>query len=379
MGFYLNAMDSLNSYYEEYSSPYFVDKSLMLEDLSGRIRTNTKYVCITRPRRFGKSVTANMIASYYSRAGNAQSLFSNLKISEKKMHREYCGQYDVIFISMNEIPRRCENYSQYIERIESRLLKDLIKAYPDAEIGREDAIWDAFKVVYDTYNSRQFIFVLDEWDFIFHKDFVTDTDKASYIMFLSNLLKGKAYVALAYMTGILPISKYSSGSELNMFLEYTMATMELYSDCFGFTDEEVDILYDKYLRLQPNPKISREGLKIWYDGYQTPGKTRMYNPRSVVAALKNNQLAGYWTSSGPYDEIFYYINHNVAAVRDDLARMVAGTAVLANVQEYAASSMNLTTRDEIFSAMVVYGFLSFGNGRVSIPNKELIEVLRDTL
>lgn len=164
-----------------------------------------------------------------------------------------------------------------------------------------------------------------------------------------------------------------------MFSEYTMATREKYSSYFGFTDKEVDDLYGRYLEYTQEPKVSREGLRQWYDGYQTLTGDRMYNPRSVVCALKDNQLSNYWTSSGPYDEIFYYIEKNVADVRDDMALMVSGIPVSAKVQEFAATSMNLKTRDEIFSAMVVYGFLSYANGKVLIPNKELMDKFTDML
>ena len=169
----------------------------------------------------------------------------------------------------------------------------------------------------------------------------------AYTKFLSILLNDQPYVELAYMTGILPIAKYSSGSELNMFYEYTMATKKKYSEYFGFTNEEVDDLYQRYMRLEQSPKVSRSGLKLWYDGYQTMSGKPLYNPRSVVGALSDNQLGSYWTSSGPYDEIFYYIETNVDTVRDDIAVMVAGTPVSAKVQEYAATSMNSTTKDEI--------------------------------
>ncbi len=316
---------------------------------------------------------------FFSGVGNAQDIFDRLKIAESAHYKKYMGNYDVVFISFNELPRRCKSYEQYIERIENRLLKDLQQAYPDADIQMEDAVWDAFAAVYAAYGRKRFVFVLDEWDFIFHRDFVTLCDRKAYIDFLSNLLKGKAYVALAYMTGILPIAKYSSGSELNMFLEYTMASEELYGDDFGFTEEEVDKLYERFLENQQHPRVSRDGLRLWYDGYHTKQGRRVYNPRSVVAALTNNNLGNYWTSAGPYDEIFYYIEHNTAEVRDDLAKMVADIPVSANVQEYAAVSMNLATKDEIFSAMVVYGFLSYEEGYVRIPNKELMDRFRDML
>lgn len=379
MGNYLNTAAVCDAYSREFHSPYFVDKSLLLEQLIPRIETNASYICITRPRRFGKSVMAYMIASFFSRTCNADTIFHQLKISAADSYKNYLGKYDVIFISFHELPRKCRSYEQYIERIENRLLKDLKEAYPEAGIQDEDALWDAFSSVYRAYHSKKFIFVLDEWDFIFHRDFVTQRNQKEYLDFLSNLLKGKAYVSLAYMTGILPIAKYSSGSELNMFLEYTMASEELYGDYFGFTETEVDALYEKFRANQPNPAITREGLRLWYNGYRTKQGEQLYNPRSVVAALTNNNLGNYWTSAGPYDEIFYYIGQNTADVRDDLAKMISGIPVSANVREYAATSMNLTTKDEIFSAMVVYGFLSCYNGYVSIPNKELMERFRDML
>ena len=204
-------------------------------------------------------------------------------------------------------------------------------------------------------------------------------DKEAYIEFLSALLKDKPYVVLAYVTGILPITKYSSGSALNMFLEYTMAEKEKYSQYLGFDDREVDELYARYLAVTSMPAIEREGLRVWYDGYHTLTGKRLYNPRSVVSALSDNQLGSYWTNAGPYDEIFYYIEKNVDAVRDDLARMAAGEGVKAKIQEYAATSMNLQTKDEILSAMVVYGFLSYEDGKVRIPNKELMDKFADVL
>lgn len=226
--------------------------------------------------------------------------------------------------------------------------------------------------LYAEDDTARFIFVLDEWDFIFHQNFITENDKRDYLSFLRNLLKDKPYVRLAYMTGILPIAKYSSGSELNMFSEFTMASEERFSEYFGFTEKDVDLLFSRYQgRNEKQKQVTREGLKEWYDGYYTKAGERLYNPRSVVMSLSNNNLGNYWTSSGPYDELYYYIERNVDAVRDDLPRMVSGIPVPAKVREYAATSQELKTKEEIFSAMVVYGFLSYGNGKVSIPNKEL--------
>ncbi len=380
MGIYLNSETAYTLYKNETVKPYFVDKSLMLAELFPLVKEGSNYICVTRPRRFGKTVMANMIAAFFSDAHDSADIFDTLKISKKKEYKTYRNQYAVIHISFNDISRQCTNYEQYITRIEKRLVRDLKKVYPYVELTEEGSAVDALLDIYAEDPAARFVFVLDEWDFLFHQSFVKENEKMAYLQFLRSLLKDRPYVLLAYMTGILPIAKYSSGSELNMFLEYTMAAEEKFSGYFGFTEQEVDQLFERYKKnREKNRHITREGLKIWYDGYHTKSDQRLYNPRSVIASLSNNNLGNYWTSSGPYDEIFYYIENNVAAVREDLVRMVSGLSVPVKVREYAATSMRLQTKDEIFSAMIVYGFLSFENGKVCIPNKELMDQFDEML
>lgn len=375
----MNSISAFTLYKNESVKPYFVDKTRILEELFPLVNEGSNYICITRPRRFGKTVMANMIAAFFSNGYDASGVFDSLHIAVNEEYRKHLNQHNVIRMSLNELPKRCKSYDQYIERIETLLIQDLKEYYPDVTVREEEAVWDILGRIHEEKDSAKFIFVLDEWDYIFHRSFVSGENRAAYLEFLSSLLKDKPYVSLAYMTGILPIAKYSSGSELNMFLEYTMGTEEKYSDYFGFTESEVDELYEKYLQRCAGRNVTRDGLRVWYDGYYTASGERVYNPRSVVASLVNNNLGNYWTSSGPYDEIFYYIEKNVADVRDDLALMAANIPVQARVQEYAATSMNLNTKDEIFSAMVVYGFLSYEGGKVSIPNKELMERFSDML
>ena len=390
MGVYLNSKKPYTVYRKTVQSPYFVDKTAILEELIPIVQPDRgepaafqaggrdlRYICITRPRRFGKTVMAGMIASFFGKGEDSRHIFRQLAISSYMQFEEHLNKHNVIYVPFNEIPKSCTSYEQYINRIEHRLISDLKRSFPHVGIDENDAVWDALNMIYELEDSAEFIFVLDEWDFIYHQEFVSDEDKRAFTKFLSVLLKDQPYVEMAYMTGILPITKYSSGSELNMFQEYSMATREKYSEYFGFTDAEVDILYKKYLEIQKEPKITRRELEIWYDGYQTMSIKRLYNPRSVVCALSDNQLGSYWTSSGPYDEIYYYVKNDISHIRDDITSMMTGTPVPANVQEYSSTSMQLTTRDEIYSAMVVYGFLSYSNGYVSIPNKELMDKFAD--
>ena len=372
MGFYLNSAAPYFLYKSEVSNPYFVDKSQLLEELFPFVEQGNKHVCITRPRRFGKTVMANMIGAFFEKGIDSHEAFDLLKISGSDFYQRHINQYDVIYIDFSKMPNECNSYSMYISRIEKKLKKDLTKAFPDSEIDIEDSLWDILDQIFIDYDGQKFIFVMDEWDNIFHRDFVTENDKKSFLLFLSNLLKDHAYVAMSYMTGILPISKYSSGSELNMFMEFKMTSMEVFGEYFGFTDEEVDNLYEKYLHLCKTPQVSRERLREWYDGYFTVSGKRLYNPRSVVMALRFNQISNYWTSSGPYDEIFYYIQNDISQIKNDLALMVSGEGIKAKVDEFAASAMELKSKNQIYSAMVVYGLLTFNNGKVFIPNKELM-------
>ncbi len=371
MGIFLNSVAPYEKYKAVMSDQYFVDKTALLNELIPALGTEQRYICITRPRRFGKTVMANMIGSFFCKSVDSSDIFRRLEIAETENYQAYQNKYNVIYIDFSEVPEKCISYDQYITRILEGLKADLLEAYPQMNLDINKSIWDLLSLIFEK-EKQKYIFVLDEWDAVFHMPFIKEDDREAYLLFLKSLLKSKAYVELAYMTGILPIAKYSGGSELNMFVEYSMATMESYSGYFGFTDKEVDSIFERYLNNQKQPKVTREGLRLWYDGYFTASGTRMYNPRSVVLALKNNQLANYWTSSGPYDEIFYYVKNNILDVRDDLALMYAGNPVLAEIQEYAATSMDLKTKDEIYSAMVVYGLLTYEDGFVSIPNKELM-------
>ena len=382
MGTYLNSITPYTLYKSESLSPYFVDKTLMLSELFPYVSAGNRHICITRPRRFGKTIMANMISSFFQKASDSSDVFDSLAISQVDDYRRYKNQYNVIRIDFSKMPRNCDSYTQYIERIEALLIEDVKEAFPQVKINEADAVGDILESVF-VQCGEKFIFVLDEWDFIFHRDFINEIDKEKYVAFLSNLLKDRPYVVLSYMTGILPIAKYSSGSELNMFAEFTMVNSPMFGEYFGFTYDEVDDLYRRYIvecdRQHKEKSVTRKGLRDWYNGYYTKSGERVYNPRSVVFALQFNNLANYWTSSGPYDEIYYYIRNNISDVRDDLALMISGESVTAKIQEYAATSMNLSTRDEIYSAMVVYGFLSYLNGKVCIPNRELMEKFDELL
>lgn len=370
MGQFLNNKEPYDKFKTVMNGTYFVDKSEILEELIPALQQEQRFFCITRPRRFGKTVMANMIAAFFENTGEP-SLFEHLHIAEYAGYKEQAGKHDVIYIDFSEMPRECQNYQEYIDRVQNGLVRDIQEAYPELVIENNAAVWDILSLVFNQ-TGHKFIFVIDEWDAVFHSSFITEKDKKDYLLFLKLLLKGQSYVELAYMTGVLPIAKYSDGSELNMFLEYNMATRVRFSEYFGFSDEEVDMLYQRYLEKTKKPQITRESLREWYDGYHTAAGERLYNPRSVVCALTDNQLSNYWVSSGKYDSIFTYIQYNVDQIQNDLTLMFAGERIPSGIQEYAATAQELKTKEEFYSAMVVYGLLTYDNGMVFIPNKELM-------
>lgn len=370
MGRFLNNKEPYDKYKTVMNGTYFVDKSGILEELIPALQQEQRFFCITRPRRFGKTVMANMIAAFFEQI-EQPSLFDHLYIAGNEEYTRHAGRHDVIYIDFSEMPRECKSYQEYIGRIQDELIRDITEVYPELVIEKKAAVWDIFSQVFNK-TGQKFIFVMDEWDALFHMSFITERDREEYLLFLKLLLKGQSYVELAYMTGVLPNAKYSDGSELNMFLEYNMATKIRFSEYFGFSDEEVDMLYQRYLKKTKSPQITRESLREWYDGYHTAAGKRLYNPRSVVCALTDHQLSNYWVSSGKYDSIFTYLRYNVDQIQNDLTLMFAGEKIPSGIQEYAATSQELKTKEEIYSAMVVYGLLTYDNGRVFIPNKELM-------
>ncbi|MCC8045769.1 MAG: ATP-binding protein [Clostridiales bacterium] len=393
MGYYLNSTQAFSLYKSEAESPYFVDKTMLLRELIPLVEQGNKHICITRPRRFGKSVMAAMIGAFFGKGTDSSGIFDSLKIAQAPQdegvflsdqpdetfdYRQYMNRYDVIYINFIEAANESTSYEEFITTTKEILQEDLREAFPDVKFRKKGTAIQDLQKIYE-YTQNKFILVFDEWDCIFHKTYTTDEDRRNFINWLAALTKDKGYIALSYMTGVLPIAKYSSGSTINNFNEYTMATDDLFSEYFGFTEAEVDDLYSRYAARTADRNVSREDLKYWYDGYHTPSSERMYNPRSVVEALTRNRIRSYWSATGSYAEIAAYIVNDRADVKKDVALMVAGEAVPAKVEEYAATAMRLSTRNEILSAMVVYGFLNYENGKVHIPNKELLDEFSKTI
>lgn len=377
MGRVLNSIGQFEMFKGMYEDEYFVDKSTIIEKLNHVIgKTSKRYVCITRPRRFGKTVMTNMISSYYAKDMETKEIFDTLQIAQSNDYEKHLNQHPVLSLYMSEMPRKCENYEDYISYHERTIIKDLVKGFPECDLDEEAAVWENLdQIFYET--GQKFIVIIDEWDSFFHSRFYTEEGAQDYLTYLKNLLKDRPYVALAYMTGVLPIRKYSSGSELNMFDEFYFPTDTIYDTYFGFTEDEVKALCERNRKKGGN--IQYQQLAEWYNGYYTSKGKRLYNPRSINKALNQNTVKDYWTESGPGMEILELVKNNVDAIKEDVLRMVSGEKVAMPLDDFTADLPKIETREEIYSAMVIYGFLSYYNGYLSIPNKEIMKKFQKVL
>lgn len=368
MAIYLNTNKPLENYKRLLNTEYFVDKSYMIRKLNKMVNTANCYVCITRPRRFGKSSVADMLGAYYSKAVDSKEIFNKLQIGECDNYKEYINKYNVITISFNKIPDRGNSFDDYINMIKESLIRDIEEAYPQIKDKKYFTISDMLN---DT--KEKFIFIFDEWDYIFNNDIFIENQN-DFLEFLRNLLKDQPYVSLCYMTGVLPIKKYSSGSALNMFDEYTFLKDRIFGEYFGFTDSEVLDLCKK------NTFMDFSELESWYNGYLTANGVKVYNPRSVVKALQNNYCESYWTNTGAMDEVAKYLKYNVLDIRDDVIEMVSGEEIDIIIdEEFRAGQGIPRTKEEIYSAMIVLGFLSYHDGYLKIPNRELMKEFEKAL
>lgn len=365
----------------------YVDKSMLIDTFYNYAQKVNRYVCVTRPRRFGKSTAANMIAAFFDKSITKQSekLFKTLSVGSLnksldkaaiQMDCSNCwnqqGKLNVIHINMIDvITEKVSSYQGFVDKLSSLLTEDILTLYPDIIIKEDTAISEILIKTGDN-----FAFVLDEWDALFEVKFMTEENKEAYILFLKALLKDKKYVNFVYMTGILPISKYSSGSPLNMFEEFSAFQDDVLYPYFGLTNDEIVNLMQKQGFETP---VLPE-MELWYDGYmRSHDGVHVYNPASVSKALGSGICRNYWTGTGPMNEVRDIILNNVEDVREDVIRMAGGESIDIELSGFSVEKTLVNTRDEILSAMVVYGFLTYYDKKLRIPNHELMMKFREAL
>ena len=370
MGSYLNPGNF--SFCGSLRSKIYVDKSELIAKTNEVLCTEQRYICVSRPRRFGKSMAANMLAAYYDRSENTEELFQNLAIREDKSYKENLNQYDVIKINMQEFLSMSGTMEEMLEMLKNYLAADFEETYPEVRFRDEKNLIQVMKDVF-SYTRCPFVILIDEWDCLF-REYKQDKDaQKKYLDFLRVWLKDKDYVALAYMTGILPIKKYGSHSALNMFTEYSMTDPGDLAEYFGFTEKEVFALCEKY-------DMSFEEAKMWYDGYQLIAHRQtgneiysMYSPKSVVEAMLRHKFGTYWNQTETYEALKIYIQMDMDGLKDSVVRMLAGDAVSIHIGTFSNDMITFATKDDVLTLLVHLGYLTYNSTAetVSIPNKEV--------
>ena len=254
---------------------FFVDKSGIIEHISKKIRTKNRFLCITKPRRFGKTSVLNMLGAYYGKAYDSKPLFDNLTVSKSKDYETHLNQYNIITLSFNNLSDIGNTYNDYIDFVKESIKRDVFAVYPELKAENFHSISSLLSATGDDY-----IFIMDEWDYIFSHNLYPE-NQGDFLEFLRDLLKDRPYVAFAYMTGVLPIKKYSTGSALNMFQEYTMLNDPIFEEYFGFTQDEVTMLCERQTKLTPD-EISE-----WYNGYQTKGGELRIPNKELMIEFEN--------------------------------------------------------------------------------------------
>lgn len=369
--FFLNRRNSGDGFRESINSKYFVDKSLLIDVLNSRISTKDKWVCVSRPRRFGKTMNLEMLSAYYTKGSQNDDLFKGLKIKEKRSYYQHLNHHNVICMNFSEFFDNEKTANDGIGILSERLKKDLDKAFPGIIDEREELTLCLDRIEQST--GEKFIFLIDEWDSLLRLRKGKRQEQEEFLNFLRVLFKDKSYVELVYMTGILPIKKYNTGSALNMFREFTMLEPKKLAAFFGFSEAEVQMLCEL------NGKLSAEELKIWYNGYYMPGVGSVYNPCSVVEALGENLCRDYWNRTGGYSELEEYVTKDFYGLGDTVTSLVAGEEQPVNVLGFSNDLDSFQDKDEVLTALVHLGYLTYEDGAVKIPNREIQEEFVNTV
>ena len=357
---------------ESLNSEIYVDKTMLIDKMNAVLNTRQKYICVSRPRRFGKSMAADMLAAYYERETDSSELFDKLAVSHIESYRRHLNQYDVIKINMQEFLSMTGSIGEMLEMLRKYVAYDLIEHFGDVRFRDKQNLIQVMKDVF-AETKNPFIILIDEWDCLF-REYQQDKDaQKQYLDFLRAWLKDKDYVALAYMTGILPVKKYGSHSALNMFTEYAMTDSGSLAEYFGFTENEVQRLCADY-------QMSFEEARAWYDGYRLITHTEngdvchsMYSPRSVVEAMFRHKFGTYWNQTETYEALKIYIQMDMDGLKDAVVRMLSGERVSVNIGTFSNDMTTFASKDDVLTLLVHLGYLTYDSltGTVTIPNREV--------
>lgn len=366
MGSYLNPGNE--GFKRALRSEIYVDKTYMIDYLNSVLDTDNAYVCISRPRRFGKSMAANMLAAYYDKSVDSKELFEPFKISGSNSYRKHLNRHNVIFLNIQQIFSAAGNAEAVPRYLQEVVLRELLEYYPQMIPKTCNHLPTALANIYakESGENKGFVFILDEWDCIFREAKQDAAAQKQYLDFLKDLLKDRTYISLAYMTGILPIKKYGTHSALNIFDEYSMTAPEMFAEYTGFTEGEARKLCQKY-----NKDFSE--VKRWYDGYVFWDGIHVYNPKSVVDAMRNRKFRSFWTNTETYEALQVYIDLDHDGLKEAILQMLVGESYRIDTGSFQNDMTSFKNKDDILTLLVHLGYLAFDerNSSVFIPNEEV--------
>lgn len=364
MGLYLNPGN--DGFTTSLNSEIYVDKSLLIEYTNRVVNTNNKYICVSKPRRFGKSTDVQMLGAYYDCSCDSSTLFKNLNISKSPSYKKHLNKYHVISMDMQKFLSETHNVDAMIDLINDSLIWELLQEYPIKYFDKSKLS----RVLSDINVNRRerFIFVLDEWDCIF-REFKNDKEaQERYLDYLRLLFKGQNYVAMVYMTGILPIKKYGTHSALNMFDEFSMISSIPLTSFMGFTEEEVKTLCNQF-------QMNYQDMQNWYNGYHLENDISIYSPRSVISALQRKSFQNYWNQTETYEALKLYIDMNYDGLKDAVINLLAGQHIYVETGTFQNDMTTFQSKDDILTLLVHLGYVGFDflKKEVYIPNREITD------
>ena len=372
MGSYINTG---NMGFQRARNSEYVDKSGLIAVVNSSLNTERCFSCVTRCRRFGKSMAAKMLCAYYDQSCDSRSLFADLQIAGDPSFEKHLNKYPVIYLDMSDFVTEISDNS-IVYKMQEAIKADIHQAYPDVPVDREESLMN-YLIRICNQTNQQFIFIIDEWDSICREFDNNGPVMDDYVNWLRRLFKSgqtARVFAGVYMTGILPIKKYNTQSALNNFVEYSMVESMDMPQFFGFTKEEV-------MALAAEHGMDYDELEKWYDGYQLGSQPNMFNPNSVMMALKARFCRSYWTSTGAFDTVSDYIKMNYKGLKDDVIALLSGSRAKVNTTKFGNDMAAVRNRDDVLTVLIHLGYLSYDRetNECFVPNYEVAGELRNAV
>lgn len=365
MGRFLNPDNS--AFQVALNSEIYVDKTGLLTYTNRVLDTKQGLICNSRPRRFGKSITADMLTAYYSKGCSSEKLFANLEIGKTDSFKKHLNQYDVIHFDVQWCMEPAGSPGNLVSYIKKSIIEELREEYGSIVSKDTVSLADALSCI-NTETGRKFIVIIDEWDVLIRDEAANTKVQEEYINFLRGMFKGSEptkFIKLAYLTGILPVKKLKTQSALNNFSQFTMITPGVLAPYIGFTEEEVKVLCEKY-----NKDFKQ--VKRWYDGY-TLGEFQVYNPNAVVSLMLQGDFQSYWSQTGTYESIRPLINMDFDGLKTSVLAMLSGDAVGVRTNSFQNDMITFKNKDDVFTLLIHLGYLAYNqkNRTAYLPNEEI--------